>query len=110
MNGKESEIINKTIVCDKEAEKYKETSSTYDSKYKEKNLSTSENKEKARGGYIYIYEWGKHLLNLTHERACSAQETNVIKTKDIVKIYNYEIKEIRSTNQDMKDYIDGCHK
>ena len=27
-----------------------------------------------------------------------------------MEIYNYEIKEISSTNRDMQNYIDSCHK
>ena len=44
MNGKELESINTTIMCNKEADKNKETSSVYDNKDKEKTSITPENK------------------------------------------------------------------
>ena len=44
MHEKELEIINITITCDKEANKHKETSSTYGNKGEEKTFRTSERK------------------------------------------------------------------
>ena len=61
-------------ICDKEADTDKETSSEYDINYEEKTSSTSENKEKARDGYFFMYECGKHLLHSMYECACVAQE------------------------------------
>ena len=52
MNGKELENINVTSTYDKEANKHKETSSTYSNKVKGKTLSTSEKREKSRDGYV----------------------------------------------------------
>ena len=49
-------------MCDKEANKHKETSSVYENKGKKKTSSTSENKVKARDGYVRMYECGKNLL------------------------------------------------
>ena len=64
----------------------------YDSKDKEKTLSTYERKEQACDGYVYMYECGKRLFNSTYELACAAQETTIHKMKEIVEIYNSEIK------------------
>ena len=43
-----------------------------------------------------------------YECACKSQETTIITMKDIVEIYNSKINYIRSTNQDMQNYIDIC--
>ena len=37
-------------------------------------------------------------------------KTTLSQIKDIVKIFNSEIKDIHSTNQDMQTYIDSCNK
>ena len=88
-------------------EKYKQTLSDYDIKGKENTLSTSENNEKVCYGYVPIYECGKHLVHSTYERVCTSQENTTNKIKEIVESFNSYIKEIRSTNQDMKTYIDS---
>ena len=62
MNGKELEIVNANIMWDKEADKHKETLSAYDNNGEENILSTSEKKEKAGDGYVFMYECGKHLF------------------------------------------------
>ena len=80
------ESINTTIPCDKEEDKHKGTSSAYDIKDEEKNLSTSKRKEKARDGYVCMYKCGKHLLHSTYKRACAAQETTINNMKHIVGI------------------------
>ena len=82
----------------------------YCNKGKVNILSTIEKKEKVDDGYVHIYEYGKHLFHSMSERSCTLQETTIINMKDIMEIYNYDIKEIRSTNRDMKSYIDNCHK
>ena len=51
-----------------------------------------EKKEKARGGYVHIYKCVKHLLHSMYERTCAAHETTIIKMKEIVEIFNSEIK------------------
>ena len=61
------------------AYKDKQTSSAYDIKGKEKTLSTSENKEKARDGYVCIYECGKQFCNSTSECAFVAQEKPAVR-------------------------------
>ena len=66
---------------DKEYNKHKETSSVYYNKVKENSSNTSEKKEKARDGYLCIYEWGKDLFYSTCECVCAAKETTVIKMK-----------------------------
>ena len=40
----------------------------YNNKGKE-NTSRTPNKEKARDGYVCMFECGKHLFNSMHERA-----------------------------------------
>ena len=45
-----------------------------------------------------------------YERVCASQETTISMMKEIVDIYSSEIKWIRSTNQDMKNYIDSFRK
>ena len=45
----------------------KETSSVYNIKRKENTSSTSENKEKPRDGYVFMYKFGKHLCHSTYE-------------------------------------------
>ena len=45
-----------------------------------------------------------------YEIACAEHEKTINQMKDIVEIFNLEIKEICSTNRDMRNYIDGCHK
>ena len=57
-----------------------------------------------------MYERSKSLLHSTHECVCAVHETTTSHMKDIVDIFNSEIKETRSTNQDMQNYIDSCHK
>ena len=74
MNGQELECFNAKISCNKEADKHKENLSVNDNKGEEKTLSTSENKEKARDGYVRIYECGKKFCNSTSECAFVAQE------------------------------------
>ena len=76
----------------KEADKDKDTSSEYHIKGKEKALSMYENKEKACDVYFFMYECGKKLLHSTHERACAAHDTPIDQMKEIVDIFNYEIK------------------
>ena len=71
MNGKESEIINVTSICNKESNKLKDTLSTYGNKGKEKTSSTSKKKEKARDGYVRMYECRKQFLHSTYECACT---------------------------------------
>ena len=67
-------------------------------------------KKKALDGYVHMYEYGKDLLYSTYECACTAHETTFSQIKDMVEIFNSEIKYIHSTNQDMKTYIDSCNK
>ena len=53
-------------------DKDRQTSSAYDIKGKENTSRTSENKGKARDGYVHMYECGKYLLHSTYECMCSA--------------------------------------
>ena len=69
------EIISITTI---HADKDKQTSSAYDIRGKENTSRTSEKKEKAREGYVCIYECGKNLLHSAYEHACSAQKTTII--------------------------------
>ena len=73
-------------------------------------MRRSENKEKARDGYVCMYECGENLSRSTYERACKLHKTTISLMKEIVEIFNFYIKEILSTNQDMWNYIDNCHK
>ena len=57
-----------------------------------------------------MYECGKHSLHSTYERAHAAHETTIIHMKNTVEIFNYEIKDISSTNREILSYIDSCHK
>ena len=57
--------------CDNELNKHKENSSIYDKEGKEKTSRISENKEKARDGYVSMHECGKHLCHSTYERPCT---------------------------------------
>ena len=52
IQSEELEIINVTTICNKKADKNKETLSTYCIKVKEKTFSMSVNKEKYCGGYV----------------------------------------------------------
>ena len=72
-------------------------------------MSTSEKKERSRYSYVCIYECRKHLLNSTYERAFAAREMTIRQMQDIVEIFNSEVKEICSTNQDVQNYIGSCH-
>ena len=92
MNCKELEITNVMITCDKKTDKHKETLSAYGIKGKEKTSSTQEKKKKARDGYVRMYECRKYLFHSMYQRECTAQETTIHKTKEIVDMYNYEIK------------------
>ena len=42
--------------------------------------------------------------------ACTAQETDINKMKEVLDMYKYEIEEIRAINQDMQEHIDNGHK
>ena len=64
-------------------DKYKQTSSAYDIKGEEKTSRTSEKKEKARDGYVRIYECGN---------------------------FNHDTKELCEINQDLQNYIDSCYR
>ena len=57
-----------------------------------------------------MYECGKNFFHSIYEYACAAHAMTISQMKDIVEILNCEIKEIRSTNRDMQNYIDSCHK
>ena len=92
MNGKQSESLNVKNSCNNQADEHQETSSAYNIKGMENNLSASEKKEKDHGGYDRISECGKQLSHSTYERACAAQDMTISKMKDIVEIYKYEIK------------------
>ena len=52
----------------------------------------------------------KHLLHPMYELACAAHEKTINQMEDILEIFNYEIKEIHSTNRDTQNYIGSCHK
>ena len=71
--------------------------SAYDIKGEEKTPRTSKMKEKARGGYVCIYECGKKILQSTYEHAWAEQDTTISMMKEIVDIYSSEIKDIRTT-------------
>ena len=45
-----------------------------------------------------------------YERACAAHEITISQMKEITEIFRSEIKEIRSTNGYMQNYMDSCHK
>ena len=66
--------------------------------------------KKARDGYVCMYECGKYLLHSSYERRCAAREMTISKMKYIVEIFDSEINKIRSTNQDMLNYIDSYRK
>ena len=72
----ELERNNTTTAC---ADKYKQTYIAYDIVVKENTSSTSENKEKARDGYVCIYECGKQFCNSTSECAFVAQEKSSVR-------------------------------
>ena len=54
--------------------------------------------------------FGKQLLHSTYEHASTLHEMTISQTEEIVNTFNSEIKEIRSINQDMQNYIDIFHK
>ena len=83
---------------DKEADIEKETLSAYYIKGEKNTLSTSEKKVNSCDGYVCMYECGKHLLNSMYERICATHETTISKIKEIMEIFNYDIKDICSTN------------
>ena len=62
-------------------DKYGQNSISYDIKGEEMTLKTPANKEKARDGYVHIYEFGKHLINWTYECACGAQDISISQIK-----------------------------
>ena len=74
--------------------------SAYAIKGEENTLSIYERKEKARDGYVYIYELGKLLRTSKYKRTCTSQEKTISKMKEIVDMYKYEIEEIHSINRD----------
>ena len=41
---------------------------------------------------------------------CVEHETPISQMRYIVEIFSYEIREINSTNRDMRNYTDSCHK
>ena len=45
-----------------------------------------------------------------YEKVCEAHEITINQMKQIVEIFNSDIKEIRFTNQDMRNYIDSCRR
>ena len=92
------------------ADKGKHTLSVYDIKGKEKTLSMSEKKEKARDGCVCIYQCSKQLCTSTSKRACAAQKMTTIYIKEMLESLNYETKELCATNRDLWTYIDSCHK
>ena len=79
------ESNNETTTC---ADKDKQTPCEYCIKVKENTLSTSENKEKARDGYVCIYECGKTFCTSTSERTCAAQETTTVQIKENLESLN----------------------
>ena len=84
INGKELESININSTCNNEANKREENLSKYINESEENNLSTTENKEKARDGYFCMYEYGKQFFRSTYERACTAKVVSISKTEDLV--------------------------
>ena len=92
------------------ADKDKQTLDAYGIRGKGKSSSTSENKEKARDGCVFIYECGKHLLYSMYEGTCVSKEANTSRMKGILEAFNYEIKEICSTNRDMRTYNGSVNK
>ena len=74
----ELELNNEMTTC---VDKDKQILSVYDIKGEENTSGISENKEKARDGYVRIYECGKHLLTPTSERAFAAQEISISQIK-----------------------------
>ena len=104
---KELEGTNIMTTC---TDKDKQTSSAYAIKSKENTLRTFEKKENSHDGYIYIYEYSKHLLNQINQHAFAAQKRTFSMMKDIVNLYSSYMKEVRSTNRDMQNYIDSCKK
>ena len=56
----------------------------YDIKAREKTHSASEKKEKERGSYFCIYEYGKNLLNSTNEHAFTETAISISNTEDFV--------------------------
>ena len=59
MHGKEWESTNVTRTYDNAVNKHKETSSMYDNEGEEKTLRTFKKKEKARDGYVSMYQYVK---------------------------------------------------
>ena len=57
-----------------------------------------------------MYECRKLLFQSEYEREYTAQEKTGSKMKEIIDIYNYVVKEVRSINREMRGYIDSCHK
>ena len=107
MQYEELEINNKMTAW---ANKDKQTSSAYNIEGEENTSSKSKNKEKARDGYVSTYECGKIFFTSTFERACTAQETPIRNIKEMLVSLNNETKELCVTNQDLRTYIDSCHK
>ena len=45
-----------------------------------------------------------------YEHMCASYDTSTIQIEEIVEIFNYDIEDIRFTNQYMRNYIDNFHK
>ena len=85
----ELEINKETTMC---ADKYKQTSSVNDIKGEENTSGIYEKKEKARDGYVCIYEWSKLLWTSTFEIVCTAQETTTRQIKEMLESFYYKRK------------------
>ena len=67
MNVKGLESTNVTNTCHNEAKKREENLITYDNKGEGNASNTSEKKERARHGYVCMYECTKQLCHSTYE-------------------------------------------
>ena len=57
-----------------------------------------------------IYECGKKFCTSTFERACAAEEMTIRQIKEILESSNSDTKELHSTNQYLRTYIDSVKK
>ena len=97
MQVEELEGNSETSTC---ADKDKQTSIAYDIKGGGNTSSTSEKKEKARDGYVCIYECGKQFCTSTLKCACAV--------KEMLESFNYERKELHTANQYLQNLYWWC--
>ena len=90
-------------------DKNNETSSAHDIKVKGNTLIAPEKEIKVMLALCSHIRMGKNLLYSAYEQACAEYEMTISRMKEILEIFNSEIKEISSTNQDMRSYINSFH-